>query len=61
LPAPFEEEAPAVIDATAVVTKGAAKPGPVPALVEGEEKSIEEKASLLAERETRENRVFILG
>jgi uncharacterized protein YoxC len=61
LPAPFEEEAPAEIDATAVVTEGAAKPGPVPTPVEGEEKSIEEKASLLAERETQENRVFALG
>jgi hypothetical protein len=61
LPAPFEEEVPVEIDATAVVTEGAAKPGPVPAPVEGEEKSIEEKASLLAERETRENRVFALG
>jgi hypothetical protein len=57
----FEEEVPAEIDATAVVTEGAAKPGLVPAPVEGEEKSIEEKASLLAERETREGRVFALG
>jgi hypothetical protein len=36
LPAPFEEEAPAEIDATAVVTEGAAKPEPVPAPVEAD-------------------------
>jgi hypothetical protein len=36
LPALFEEEAPAEIDATAVVTEGAAKPEPVPAPVEAD-------------------------
>jgi hypothetical protein len=43
------------------VDEGAAKPEPVPAPVEVEEKSIEEKASLLVERETQENRVSTLG
>jgi hypothetical protein len=36
LMAPFEEEAPVEIDATAVVTEGAAKPEPVPAPVEAD-------------------------
>jgi hypothetical protein len=43
------------------VDEGAAKPEPVPTPVEVEEKSIEEKASLLVERETQENRVSALG